>query len=369
MRFPEFDGEWEVKKLGEVASNKSGKYNPINATDSIKCIELEHLATETGQLLGYTDGSKSGSIKNVFNEGDVLFGKLRPYLKKYLQAPFDGVCSSEIWVLKGKNISNDFLYRIVQTNSFIDLANQSSGSKMPRADWNVVENGFFSFPSLTEQQKIASFLSLIDERIQTQSKIIENLKTLIKATSEKLFTQKIRFKDDNGSDFPDWEVKSLGEICEKKSSNISANKIEDNFGEYIIYGASGVLKKVDFYEEKNDYISIVKDGAGVGRLFYCKGKSSVLGTMDIIKPLANTNTYFLFYLLSNIDFTKYVTGSTIPHIYFKDYKNENFGIPCTEEQTKIATFLSQIDEKIEIEKQLLIEYENQKKYLLQNLFI
>jgi type I restriction enzyme S subunit len=134
LRFPEFDEEWEVKKLGEVASNKSGKYNPINATDSIKCIELEHLATETGQLLGYTDGSKSGSIKNVFNEGDVLFGKLRPYLKKYLQAPFDGVCSSEIWVLKGKNISNAFLYRIVQTNSFIDLANQSSGSKMPRAD-------------------------------------------------------------------------------------------------------------------------------------------------------------------------------------------------------------------------------------------
>jgi type I restriction enzyme S subunit len=161
----------------------------------------------------------------------------------------------------------------------------------------------------------------------------------------------------------------LGEICEKKSSNISANKIEDNFGKYIIYGASGVLKKVDFYEEENDYISIVKDGAGVGRLFYCKGKTSVLGTMDIIKPLANTNTYFLFYLLSNIDFTKYVTGSTIPHIYFKDYKNENCGIPSFEEQTKIANFLSQIDKKIAIEKQLLIQYENQKKYLLQNMFV
>ncbi|MFV7233867.1 restriction endonuclease subunit S [Flavobacterium sp. ZB4R12] len=122
-------------------------------------------------------------------------------------------------------------------------------------------------------------------------------------------------------------------------------------------------------KKKNDYISIVKDGAGVGRLFYCKGKSSVLGTMDIIKPQANTNAYFLFYLLSNIDFTKYVTGSTIPHIYFKDYKKENFGIPSIKEQTKIASFLSQIDEKIEIEKQLLVHYENQKKYLLQNLFI
>lgn len=369
MRFPEFDGDWEVKKLGEMATNKSGKYNPVNATDSIKCIELEHLAGEAGQLLGYIDGSTSGSIKNVFNKGDVLFGKLRPYLKKYLQAPFDGVCSSEIWVLKEKNISNDFLYRIVQTNLFIDLANQSSGSKMPRADWNVVENGLFSIPSLPEQQKIATILSLIDERIQTQSKIILRLESLIQNLRDKIFKQKLRFKDNNELDFSEWENKSLGEICEKKSSNISANKIEDNFGEYIIYGASGVLKKVDFYEEKNDYISIVKDGAGVGRLFYCKGKSSVLGTMDIIKPLANTNTYFLFYLLSNIDFTKYVTGSTIPHIYFKDYKNENFGIPSIEEQTKIANFLSQIDKKIELEKQLLSQYKNQKKYLLQNLFV
>ena len=138
---------------------------------------------------------------------------------------------------------------------------------------------------------------------------------------------------------------------------------------YTIYGASGILKKVDFYEEENEFVSIVKDGAGVGRLFLCEAKSSVLGTMDIIKSKSDVNTYFLFYQLSNIDFTKYVTGSTIPHIYFKDYKKEKLKIPSSDEQNKIANFLASIDEKIETEKKILEQYENQKKYLLANLFV
>ncbi|SFZ96879.1 restriction endonuclease subunit S, partial [Chryseobacterium limigenitum] len=200
-------------------------------------------------------------------------------------------------------------------------------------------------------------------------KIIDNLEYLMLGFREKIFSQKFRFKDDLGSDYLDWEESKLENICQKQSSNISANKIEDNFGNYIIYGASGVLKKVDFYEEENDYISIVKDGAGVGRLFFCEGKSSVLGTMEIIKPKPDVNVQFLFYQLSNIDFTKYVTGSTIPHIYFKDYKNEKVKIPSIKEQTKIADFLSSIDEKIEVEKKILAQYETQKKYLLANLFV
>ena len=179
----------------------------------------------------------------------------------------------------------------------------------------------------------------------------------------------MRFKDELGNNFSDWEESKLENICQKQSSNISANKIEENFGSYTIYGASGILKKVDFYDEENEFVSIVKDGAGVGRLFLCEAKSSVLGTMDIIKPKSDVNIYYLFYQLSNIDFTKYVTGSTIPHIYFKDYKKEKLIIPSRDEQTKIANFLFSIDEKIETEKKILKQFENQKKYLLTNLFV
>lgn len=186
---------------------------------------------------------------------------------------------------------------------------------------------------------------------------------------QQIFSRELRFKDDDGNEFTDWEEKKLGGVADKKSSNISANKIEENFGEYIIYGASGILKKVDFYKEENDYISIVKDGAGAGRLLFCKGKSSVLGTMEIIRPKEGLHTYYLYCLLSNIDFVKYVTGSTIPHIYFKDYSNELCGIPCLEEQTKIANFLSAIDEKTNQCQAQIVNTEVWKKGLLQQMFV
>lgn len=173
------------------------------------------------------------------------------------------------------------------------------------------------------------------------------LKTYRQSLIQKIFSQEIRFKNGN-EDFPEWIEQKISDVAIKKSSNISANKIEENIGDFIIYGASGILKKVDFYEEENDYVSIVKDGAGVGRLLYCKGKSSVLGTLEMIKPKENVNTYFLFCLLNNIDFTKYITGSTIPHIYFKDWSNETCQIPCMEEQIHISNFLYAFDKKLEL---------------------
>ncbi|MGV3601349.1 MAG: restriction endonuclease subunit S [Dyadobacter fermentans] len=178
LRFKQDNGEefpdWEEKKLGLQADIKSKKYNPVKDTRSYKCIELDHISPETGQILGYADSLNSGSIKNMFDKGDVLFGKLRPYLRKYLRAPFSGVCSSEIWVLKGREeLSNEFLYYLIQTDFFVELVNQSTGSKMPRADWSVVSEGLFSFPSLTEQTKIANFLSAIDEKINLCGKEIE----------------------------------------------------------------------------------------------------------------------------------------------------------------------------------------------------
>ena len=107
----------------------------------------------------------------------------------------------------------------------------------------------------------------------------------------------------------------------------------------------------------------------MGRIFYCKGKSSVLGTMEIIKSKIQINTYFLYCLLNNIDFVKYVTGSTIPHIYFKDYSIEVCGIPSLHEQTKIANFLSVLDEKISLCDTQIAKTEQYKKGLLQQMFV
>ncbi len=122
--------EWEVSTIGERVTEKSSKFNPEKQAGNFNCIELEHLSQGTGELLGYVDVTKSKSIKNKFETGDVLFGKLRPYLRKFLKAPFSGVCSTEIWVLngKGKEISNDFLFQFVKQKAALYTPGVNGGS-------------------------------------------------------------------------------------------------------------------------------------------------------------------------------------------------------------------------------------------------
>ncbi len=387
LRFGEFEGEWEKKKLGDMIEFKAGyafKSEYMLAKKSAyQLIKMSNVYQNELRLDRNPSFWPIIDFKQnefLLKKGDTVLtltgtvGKQDFGYSVQIKEDNRYLLNQRLVLLREKRnkSTNDFINQLVSNKKFLcAFFGESKGGTGNQTNVGIddVKNISFFFPSFFEQQKIASFLSLIDERISTQNKIIGELKLLKSTLSKKIFAWQVRFKNDRGNDFPKWEMKKLGDMCEKKSSNISANKIEDNFGEYIIYGASGILKNVDFYEEKNDYISIVKDGAGVGRLFYCKGKSSVLGTMDIIKPQTTTNTYFLFCLLSTIDFTKYVTGSTIPHIYFKDYKNENCGIPSVEEQSKIANFLSSIDEKIDTETKLLRQLENQKKYLLTNLFI
>ena len=250
-----------------------------------------------------------------------------------------------------------------------ELNSLSAGGVQKNLTGTSVKQLEITIPSLPEQTKIANFLTAVDQKLTALNQKKTLLEQYKKGVMQQIFSQELRFKDDNGNDFPDWEEKKLGDVAQKKSSNISANKIEENIGDYIIYGASGILKMVDFYKEENDYVSIVKDGAGVGRLLYCNGKSSVLGTLEIIKPKKDLNTYFLFCLLNNIDFVKYVTGSTIPHIYFKDYSLEICGIPSVPEQTKIANFLSAIDVKINHCQEQIDQTTIWKKGLLQQMFV
>lgn len=226
-----------------------------------------------------------------------------------------------------------------------------------------------AFPSLDEQTKIANFLTAVDEKLSQLTKKRELLTQYKKGVMQQIFSQELRFKDEDGRDFPEWEDKLLADISVKKSSNIAANKIETNEGDYKIYGASGVLKKVDFFTQSHAYISIVKDGAGVGRVFLCEPNTSVLGTMDIIQPKENVNISFLYSVLERIDFVTYVTGSTIPHIYFKDYSKEEISIPSLKEQTKIANFLTAIDDKITTTHTQLAEAKKYKQGLLQQMFV
>lgn len=179
-------GEWEINIIRDVFTNKSKNFNPQNE-GNLPCIELEHLSQNTGKILGTIGSCEQQSTKNLFEKNSVLFGKLRPYLRKFAKPKFKGVCSSEIWVLTGLKISNDYLFQFVQSEQFTELTNIQSGSKMPRADWNVIADSEIEFPCLEEQTKIANFLSAIDQKNEVVAQKIEQAKQWKKGLLQQMF--------------------------------------------------------------------------------------------------------------------------------------------------------------------------------------
>ena len=135
---------------------------------------------------------------------------------------------------------------------------------------------------------------------------------------------------------------TLEEVCENRTSNISQKDLKENEGIYPIYGASGLIKKVNFYTQDKEYIGIVKDGAGVGRIMLLPSKSSVIGTMQYIIPNGILDTKYLYYALISKNLSKYSSGATIPHIYFKDYKKEKIALISESEQKKVINILDRI---------------------------
>ncbi|MDL2325126.1 restriction endonuclease subunit S [Ruminococcaceae bacterium OttesenSCG-928-A16] len=147
-----------------------------------------------------------------------------------------------------------------------------------------------------------------------------------------------------------WEMVRLGDVCEGKSSNIAQKDLEQNEGDYPIFGASGLIKHVDFYRHDFEYIAVVKDGAGVGRTTLCPPKSSVIGTMQAILPKPSINSRYLYYAISGMNLASYYTGATIPHIYFKDYSKEMLALPPLPVQQQIAEVLDRASALIEKRK-------------------
>lgn len=140
----------------------------------------------------------------------------------------------------------------------------------------------------------------------------------------------------------------LGDICKKDSSSVAQKDLENHNGIYPIYGASGFIKNVDFYHQENPYVAVVKDGAGVGRVMKLPAKSSVIGTMQYIIPNDGIDVSYLAYALDHMKLSKYYTGATIPHIYFKDYCNEIIPIHSESEQYLIANTLEHVDTNVKI---------------------
>ena len=378
LRFSEFSDDWEEKRFVDITTkisdgihstpnyDEGGTYSFVNGNNLVNGVIKINSQTKKVDENEYTTHQRplgsntilisiNGTIGNLalYNNEKVVLGKSACYLN-----------------INEKDTDKLYVFNLLRTCKIKRFFNSElTGSTIKNLSLTTIKNTKLNLPTKPEQQKIAAFLTAVDTKIEQLSKKQELLGEYKKGLMQQIFSQAIRFKADDGSDFPDWIEKKLGDVSIRGASNISANQLEDNNGGYKIYGAAGHLKNIDFYTEEDCYVAIVKDGAGVGRIMLLESKTSVLGTLAIIKAKQGNDINFLYWLIQTINFRKYVVGSTIPHIYYRDYQAENLRIPSLSEQTKIANFLSSIDTKIKQVGKQLNESKQFKKALLQQMFV
>jgi type I restriction enzyme S subunit len=243
---------WTAMSLGSVASSRKGKGV---AKPGVPCIELEHIEPEVGRLLGWDGSGAQASIKTAFSKGDVLFGKLRPYLRKYAVAPFDGICTTEILAIHPKERASDtrFLFYLMQGDGiFSTVEALSYGTKMPRVSWTDLSDIVVGIPPLPEQKKIAAILAAVDGILGVISRQIEATQTLKQGLMQTLFSRGVGIRDANGRWVPHTQFKDspIGEIPQSWKPKV----LEDLTIENITYGV------VQPGENRDDGVPLVRGG-------------------------------------------------------------------------------------------------------------
>jgi type I restriction enzyme, S subunit len=195
-RLPGFDGEWKHHAFGHIAQTIKNKVDPRDLQDDVPVIELEHIEAQSGRLVGTSQANLQTSLKTPFTQKNVLYGKLRPYLRKFFKPEFDGVCSTEIWVLTARLdlCTPAFLHLLVQSPTFDEAVGISSGSKMPRGDWGIVRSTQFSIPSIKEQDAISSVLRNAERTAESFALQLNILRQEKSALMQQLLTGKRRVK-------------------------------------------------------------------------------------------------------------------------------------------------------------------------------
>lgn len=193
-RLPGFGVKWVEKPLEQIMKIRKDRINPRDY-ENVRCIELEHIEPNDGRLIGWAESKNQLSMKAFFMSGDVLFGKLRPYLKKFFAPNFDGLCSTEFWVFTAYDdtVENAYIHYLVQTCQFLEAANSTTGTKMPRADWSLMKDLVVTMPSdIAEQTAIASILSDMKVEIEALTAKLNKMKLVKQGMMQELLTGRIR---------------------------------------------------------------------------------------------------------------------------------------------------------------------------------
>lgn len=379
LRFPEFRNEWEIKIIKELFNVVSGS-TPLRSNTSYY---------KNGNIPWVKTTDLNNSLINDTSEKvtDIALNNLKLLPKDtVLIAMYGGFNQiGRTGILNIKATTNQAISALIKKGNYNSKFLQfylnfnvkqwrrfaASSRKDPNITKRDIEKFKIPYTCLEEQEKIGTFFSKLDQQIELEEKKLELLEQQKRGYMQQIFSQKLRFKDENGNDYPDWEETTLKNITNYISSKKSSNQYnESNNSEgYPVYDAIQEIGKDLQYDMKEPYISILKDGAGVGRLNLRAGKSSVIGTMGYIQA-NNVDIQFLYYRMKLLNFRKFIIGSTIPHLYYKDYSKEKILIPTSnDEQKKIGHFILNIDKLID-NKTLKLDYLKQRKQgLLQRMFI
>ena len=361
LRFPEFKGEWEKCKLGDIAEFSTARVSSAKL-DCKNYVSTENMLQD---FQGVVEAKSVPNDTNVisFTCGDILISNIRPYLKKVWKATFDGGCSSDVFVLHATDaITSDYLHYAIANDRFINFVmSGAKGVKMPRGDKNQMRTYQLSLPSIQEQHKIAKLLTLLDERIATQSKLIEGLKKLKSAISENLF------KDITGT------VVLLSEICEiAKGKQINGEFLSENGKYYVMNGGTEPSGYYSDYNVEANTISISEGGNSCGYVQFNTSPFWSGGHCYTIQNITDNvdNLYLYHYLKSKENaIMKLRIGSGLPNIQKKNLAMVKIIVPTLEQQISISTFLSSLERKAEIEERIQNAILKEKQYLLHQIFI
>ena len=367
LRFPEFTREWKEHYLAEYLDFKNGLNPSANKFGSgIKFISVMDILNN--DFITYdcirtsVEITPEEQVAFAVEKGDMLFQRSSETLEDVGRANVYMDDRSAVFggfVIRGKKKAeyNPMFFRYLLASPYARKKVIPMGAGAQH--FNIGQDGLskvrLHFPVLQEQHKIATLLRLIDDRISTQNKIIEKLETLIKGIVETVIS----------SQKPNTLIKNC---LECNSSTLQESQVAET-GTFPVYGATDISGYTETAGINGESILIIKDGSGVGTVKFVSGEYSYIGTLNSLTAKDGYCLKYIYFALQRFSFEPYKTGMAIPHIYFKDYGKAKIYCPSFSLQTLIAQKLSLIENKMEVEKRIILCYQLQKSYLLSRMFI
>ena len=400
LRFPEFKGEWEEKKLSDIMTRLTRKNSNNESSRALTISSVDGLIDQ-GEFFKKQIASKDTSGYYLLKKGDFAYNKSYSVGYDYgsikrLDRYEDGVVSTlYICMSLTSDTNSDYLTQYFDSMKWNKSVSEiSAEGARNHGLLNIPTEAFFQTkhylaPSLPEQQKIAEFLSNVDSIITAETKILNTLQKKKKALMQKLFTQQLRFKSDDGKDFPAWEEKKLGEISSSPKYGLNASGIDyDGEHKYLritdidevthTFSPEEITTPSEFSDdyllEENDIV-FARTGASTGKTYlYNPNDGDLYFAGFLIKfHIKDANARFVFYQTCTHEYEKWVhimsTRSGQPGINSEEYSTLKIKLPCIEEQQKIADCLSSLDSLIQNQQNIVTTWQQRKKALLQQMFV